>query len=658
MRRVLGDFSDEALQSEEGRLALKAETFTCDISNFEKHTKGDTLDELKTAANLYQADFLEGLDGISSPFDQWIATERTRLQNTAIEMFLKLIDLYEGDGKTTEAISSAQRIVDIDPANEDGHYHLIRLFLAEGRRSTAARQFEICEKAVREQLDAEPGQKIKELMAAMDPEPVPAKPEKTSEIQSPSVNSPAQSKGAPIAGRSADSRRKGFSVLLTALIVITLLAFWPGKLSFWDDRDKIETSEAPPKEADCQSLYSHASGSTPSLLLLPTQTVSTDDFGALFAAATTESVQSLTSSVSGFEMIRGPGENHPHRNLTLTELAHRNNATHVFQTSIVDAPTGHRITLRIVDGATGRQVWQDSISAKNLKADPGRLQMEIALAAARGIQEHLTEGKQALLHYQYEPESISLFEHTTRGFGLLEKADPVLNQMARNEFTSALAISSKNASANTGLGFTYITPLIFRWNDADNTSLIKAKEHADVSISADPSYAPAYYLKALTNLFEGNHKAARETIAEGLNRSGGGADATAFAGFIFSFLKDPAQSVDAAAHAMKLRPYSSPVWYQWSFARALRITGNTEGAITCLKEIDYKQQGIVAPAIELVLAYEATNRIEEARPLANLILERTNNRFSSNSYCRSPQYESKRATRRCIKALTRAGLPN
>jgi len=65
------------------------------------------------------------------------------------------------------AMELLRHVVEIDPAEEEAHRLLIRFFAEAGRRQEALRQYEVCEKALRAQLDVEPSQSTRELYASI-----------------------------------------------------------------------------------------------------------------------------------------------------------------------------------------------------------------------------------------------------------------------------------------------------------------------------------------------------------------------------------------------------------------------------------------------------------------------------------------------------------
>jgi DNA-binding SARP family transcriptional activator len=111
-------------------------------------------------------ELLEGLDGISGPFDQWLLTERTHFTG-------RLRDKFEAELRVTaglEAVdraAAARRIITFDPTHEGASRSLMRALLEMGERAQALQEYERCREAVRSSLDVEPSAETRALYQAL-----------------------------------------------------------------------------------------------------------------------------------------------------------------------------------------------------------------------------------------------------------------------------------------------------------------------------------------------------------------------------------------------------------------------------------------------------------------------------------------------------------
>src|SRR5690606_37956442 len=141
-----------------------------------------------------------------------------------------------------------------------------------------------------------------------------------------------------------------------------------------------------------------------------------------------------------------------------------------------------------IDAASGRQLWQSTARFAAPLSDPVRSQDEIALEAANGVQEHLTDGRQALVYPRYDPASLEVWESNTRGWAYLGRLDPVANDRARATFEASLALDPGNAGASTGLAFTDLRPVLFRWTTDTAARVAAARRRTEAALAVDPDF--------------------------------------------------------------------------------------------------------------------------------------------------------------------------
>jgi predicted ATPase/DNA-binding SARP family transcriptional activator len=125
-----------------------------DAAHFETHLAAG---QVAAAVALYTNDFLDGfyLDG-SPAFEQWALLERERLRTLALAAYQQLIDQSAAAGQGSTAITTAQRLLQLDPLHEPTHRQLMRLLAQMGQRSAALVQYETCRHLLAVELDAPP----------------------------------------------------------------------------------------------------------------------------------------------------------------------------------------------------------------------------------------------------------------------------------------------------------------------------------------------------------------------------------------------------------------------------------------------------------------------------------------------------------------------
>lgn len=111
---------------------------------------------------------LEDLEGVSPPFDHWLAAERTRIED-GIRTILEdeLGNLVEKDAAPGLVAAAARRLINFDPTHEAATRTLMTAFVRMGDRAQAIREFERCRKALRTSLDLAPSKETVALYEAV-----------------------------------------------------------------------------------------------------------------------------------------------------------------------------------------------------------------------------------------------------------------------------------------------------------------------------------------------------------------------------------------------------------------------------------------------------------------------------------------------------------
>ena len=117
-------------------------------------------------AALCPGEMLEGLDGISVSFDQWLITERTRFNERLRELLeAELRDAAASGPERRAAV--ARRVIGFDPTHEGASRALMRALAEMGERAQALHEYERCRDAVRTMLDVELSSETRALCEAL-----------------------------------------------------------------------------------------------------------------------------------------------------------------------------------------------------------------------------------------------------------------------------------------------------------------------------------------------------------------------------------------------------------------------------------------------------------------------------------------------------------
>lgn len=110
------------------------------------------------AEDLYKTDFLA--DDATQP---WIIAERDRLRMARVDLLEHLCDALIKLGQYRKAFEYAQRLIQLDPCNEEGHRMIMEALIAVGHRSQAIAQYQFCREVLKRERGIEPGALTTEL---------------------------------------------------------------------------------------------------------------------------------------------------------------------------------------------------------------------------------------------------------------------------------------------------------------------------------------------------------------------------------------------------------------------------------------------------------------------------------------------------------------
>jgi LuxR family maltose regulon positive regulatory protein len=119
---------------------------------------------IRRALDLYQGDFLAGFSVPNAPnFDEWLVFERERLFLLLLRALTRLIQDFIARGDRDEAVAACQRLLVLDPLQEDIHRLLMRLYWETGQRPQALRQYNTYRDLLQRELRIEPLEETQEL---------------------------------------------------------------------------------------------------------------------------------------------------------------------------------------------------------------------------------------------------------------------------------------------------------------------------------------------------------------------------------------------------------------------------------------------------------------------------------------------------------------
>ena len=123
---------------------------------------------LEQAVALYRGDFMAGFSlSDSVEFDMWQSLEAEARRQELAGALERLVEGLGAQGEEEQASAYAKRWLSLDPLDEAAHRALMRLYAGFGHQAAALRQYEACERMLRDELGVSPSQETSELAQAI-----------------------------------------------------------------------------------------------------------------------------------------------------------------------------------------------------------------------------------------------------------------------------------------------------------------------------------------------------------------------------------------------------------------------------------------------------------------------------------------------------------
>lgn len=193
LRRKLGAYATQVLVNDGGAVALKLDAVDIDLRRFEAGIRSGNEAILTSACSLWRGQFCEGLDLGTEGFDEWLAIERARLDESATDAFRQLTQARAVSGASNAAIESARQLVNISPLDDEAHATLIGLYQRRGWVGPARAAYRRCVKLFQRELGERPSDDVEAaLRIPIDSGRMPAGPYAPSPPTPASACAPAQ----------------------------------------------------------------------------------------------------------------------------------------------------------------------------------------------------------------------------------------------------------------------------------------------------------------------------------------------------------------------------------------------------------------------------------------------------------------------------------
>ena len=172
LRRALPKRSELVIDGD--TVAMDPSRVDVDVARFERLVADGSRPRLEEAVGLYRGDLLESFHVKAPAFEDWLVSERERVRELGRKALATLLGHQTRTGTGEAALHTARRLLTLDPLQEDVHRALMRLYVAQGQRAAALRQYQSCVALLRHELGVEPDAATKRLYQEILQQPLPA----------------------------------------------------------------------------------------------------------------------------------------------------------------------------------------------------------------------------------------------------------------------------------------------------------------------------------------------------------------------------------------------------------------------------------------------------------------------------------------------------
>jgi adenylate cyclase len=389
----------------------------------------------------------------------------------------------------------------------------------------------------------------------------------------------------------------------------------------------------------------------PSIAVLPFANMSGDPEQEYFSDGITEDLITDLSKLSGLFVISRNSAFLYKGKVVKPELVSKElGVRYMLEGSVRKAGSRVRITAQLIDATTGYHLWAERYDRE--LQDIFALQDEVTQKIVAALEVKLTEGEQGRLG-RAPTENLEAYDCFLRGLEYHAQRTQEANAQARQLFERAIVLDPEFAAAYAFLGRTYLTEVVYQWNQDPQTQE-KIFALGQQAVTLDDSQPTAHETLGLAYLGKKQYVQAIAEAEKAVALDPNYADAYVTLAEILSFAGRPQEAISLVEQAMRLNP-RYPFSYLWALGHAYRLVGRLEEAIIALRRVVMRNPDQITAHVLLAVIYSELGREEEARAEVTEIL-RISPHYSLEVIRQRIPYKDLALLERQVAALRKAGL--
>ncbi|MCG3202028.1 MAG: hypothetical protein NFCOHLIN_01901 [Gammaproteobacteria bacterium] len=539
VRNELNGSGPPPFLTEGDRVGLNAEAVDTDVAAFERLVASGDAEDLAHGCALYRGELLEDLSVRDEGYEEWLLVERQRLHGAALRALGRLLS-HQEQGKAADRIAgTAQRLLQLEPANEQAHRALMRLYAEQGQREAALRQYQECRAALKRELNAEPGKETEQLYRTLlNLDTAAAVP--VADAQSVSARQllpPTQAPSSPSHLSFASVRwQAGIAALVLAVIAA---GFWGSKP--WSSRSK------PPDKS--------------SIAVLPFESIGGDPQWDRFADGITEDViTDLSHSRDLIVIARNSTEVYKGKPIDIRQIGRDLGVKYVLEGTIQSMGERIRVTAQLIEAASGSHVWSERYDRPvgDLFAVQNDVTQRIAATIA-GSEGAIAEAERSLIRRK-PPASLTAFDTYLLGMEAKHKVTKESLNEAEGLFRKAIELDAQLARAYYGLATVQQYLIDLGLAPSVDEALSEMMEAAEKAVALDPDDGKTHLALGGAYAYQGRADKALAEFDRAEALAPSDADLLLVIAWTIPAFGQSERAVGLAERALMLNPHY-PDWY-------------------------------------------------------------------------------------------------
>lgn len=538
LSKLRGFFSDatdkDIIHADNDFIHLDADHVNVDVLEFTQFSSINTPENDEQAIELYKNQIFENLYVREANFEEWILSERARINEIAYPVFERLADFYRNASEQVKSQQIAQRLVDIDPLRESSHRLLMRILAQSGQRPAAIKQFNTCADILKRELDISPEPETLNLL---------------DEIKSPSeIDTP----------------------------------------EFKTENTLRPSNTKPDQVAELTSKPASTQSAKTNISILPFDSMNGSDEVIIFAEGLTDEITAALAKFRWLDVIATSyAEGEVKSTPQLRELAGDKQVKYTVEGSIRQIGQRVRITAQLVDIETEKYIWVQRYDRS--MDDVFGLIDELNQSIAASVETELV-AHEGMRVKSKSDELLNAWDSYHLGLATQYEFSEEGNARAQSLFRRAILQDPLFAAAHARLAYALVLSAIYFEADQDSGLLDEALELAKTATRLDDKDAVARFALGRVYLARGEYEKSIAELQQSIELNPGLAQAHCGLGDSLAYLGRAKEAIPNFEEAVRLSPQDP---HRWAFSTYAAIASIFDHEFE--KAVDWAKSSIQVP---------------------------------------------------------------